>query len=218
MTLHKDYFVSDSKYVILDFDIDYLGMLNEAKALKEHFVTHRPGAYDHKGWRSLVLHGLDEHKSGHWKDYGYTDIEEVVKDMHWTELSKQCPITTDFVKNRFPSNMFGRVRFMLVEAGGYISEHMDSRVPLLDNTNISLSNPVDCLWQWGDKETLFMEPGKSYVMNIHYPHSVINNSNEDRFHLIIHRLDCTEEWKQKFDKACIEQNVVGKYHNHEVLV
>ena len=214
----KDYFVSTHKHLLLDFDFDYKTMLDEARNLKEHYVTHRPGSYDHKGWRSLVLHGLDEHKSGHWKDYGYTDIEQVVQEMHWTELSKQCPVTVDFVKNKFPSKLFGRVRFMLVEAGGYIAEHNDSRVPLLDNTNISLSNPENCVWQWGDGASLFMQPGQAYVMNIHYPHSVHNNSNEDRFHLIIHRLDCTDEWKELFDKACKEQNVTGEYHNHEVLV
>jgi hypothetical protein len=218
MTLNKDYFVSDAKFLTLDFDIDYQAMLQEAKNLKEHFVTHRLGSYDHQGWKSLVLHGLAEDKTDHWKQYGYTDIEEVVKDMHWTEISKQCPVTVDFIKNKFPSKLFGRVRFMLLEAGGHIAEHVDSRVPLLDNTNISLSNPEECLWHWGDGESLFMEPGKVYVMNIHYPHSVENKSTEDRYHLIIHRLDCTDEWKEKFDAACVEQGVTGTYYNHEVLV
>jgi len=209
----KDYFVSNAKFVELNMQIDHKGILEEAKSLKEYFITHRTGSYDHKGWKSLVLHGWNNDQSGHWKDYGYNTIDEVIRDMHWTE----CPKTMNFVKNIFPSNTLGRVRFMLLEAGGHIGEHADSRVPLLDNTNISLSNPKDCIWQWGDGETLFMEPGKIYVMNIHYPHAIYNNSNEDRYHLIIHRFDSTDEWKAQLNKACEEQGITGEYFNHEVL-
>ena len=213
----KDYFVSDAKYVELDLHIDHKSILAEAIALKEYFITHRKGSYDHKGWKSLVLHGWNFEQSGHWKDYGYENIDQVIKDLHWTKFSVRCPKTVDFVKNHFPSNLFGRVRFMLLEAGGHIAEHADSRIPLLDNTNISLSNPKNCLWRWGDGETLYMVPGKTYIMNTHYPHSVYNISDEDRYHLIIHRLDCIPEWKKLLDDACKRQGVTGTYQKNEVL-
>lgn len=213
----KDYFISDAKFVELNIPIDYKGILDEAKSLKEYFIVHRKGSYDHKGWKSLVLHGWNENQSGHWKDYGYNNIEEVIQNMHWTELSNRCPKTIDFIKNTFPSQKLGRIRFMLLEAGGYIGKHSDSSIPLLDNTNISLSNPEECIWHWGDGETLFMTPGKTYVMNIHYPHSIYNNSNEDRYHLIIHRFDSTDKWKEYLNQACNDQGIVGRYQNHEVL-
>ena len=218
MKLTKDYFVSDAKFLELDFKIPYQEMLQEAQRLKEYFVTHRPGSYDHKGWRSLVLHGLSDSKSGHWKDYGYNNIQEVIEQMHWTTFAEKCPVTVDFVKKNFPSNQFGRVRFMLVEAGGHIAEHSDTNTPLLENTNISLSNPDGCEWKWGDGEQFFMPPGKSYIMNIHYPHAVFNNSDVDRYHLIVHRLDSTPQWKTMVETACKQQSVTGKWVNHEVLI
>lgn len=217
MTMTKDYFVTEARYIELDFDLDHEAMLNEAIALKKYYTYHRQGSYDHEGWRSLILHGWHETQSGHWKDYGYKNIEQVVENLHWTDHANLCPKTMDFVKNHFPSRLLGRVRFMLLEAGGHIGLHTDSSVPLLENTNISLSNPVGCDWKWGDGETLFMHPGKAYVMNIHYPHSVVNRSEEDRYHLIIHRLDSTDAWKEKLDNACLAQNISGKYINHEVL-
>lgn len=213
----KDYFISDAKYVELDIAIDHTGILEEGKFLKDYFITHRQGSYDHKGWKSLVLHGWNESQSGHWRDYGYKKIDDVIKELHWTEISKKCPKTVDFIKTQFPSKLFGRIRFMLLESGGYISEHTDSRVPMLDNTNISLSNPKDCLWHWGDGDSLYMIPGKTYVMNIHYPHSVKNNSPNDRYHLIIHRLDSTDEWKNLLNNACKKQGIIGTYYEHEVL-
>lgn len=213
----KDYFISDAKYVELDIPIDHNGILEEAKFLKDYFITHRQGSYDHKGWKSLVLHGWSESQSGHWKDYGYEKIDDVIKELHWTEISKKCPKTVNFIKTQFPSKLFGRIRFMLLESGGYISEHTDSRVPMLDNTNISLNNPKDCLWHWGDGSSLYMIPGKTYVMNIHYPHSIKNDSLDDRYHLIIHRLDSTSEWKNLLNNACKKQGIVGTYYEHEVL-
>lgn len=218
MSMTKDYFVSDAKYVELDFNLDHESMLEEAQALKQHYITHREGSYDHQGWRSLVLHGWNGTQSGHWKDYGYENIEQVVEHLHWTEYAELCPTTVDFIKNHFPSELLGRVRFMLLEAGGHIGLHTDSRTPLLENTNISLSNPKGCIWQWGDGETLFMDPGKTYVMNIHYPHSVFNHSSEDRYHLIIHRLDSTDAWKKQLLDACKTQKISGEWINHEVLI
>lgn len=214
----KDYFISDAKYVELDFELDHQGMLEEAQALKEYFITHRQGSYDHNGWKSLVLHGWNNSQTGHWRDYGYENIQQVVKNLHWTKYADLCPITINFVKNHFPSRLLGRVRFMLLEAGGHIGLHSDSSIPLLENTNISLSNPEGCSWLWGNGETLFMTPGKTYVMNIHYPHSVFNRSKIDRYHLIIHRLDCTDNWKEKLSSACALKNITGTFVNHEVLV
>ena len=78
----KDYFVSDAKYVELDLHIDHKSILAEAIALKEYFITHRKGSYDHKGWKSLVLHEWYFEQSGHRKDYGYENIDQVIKDLH----------------------------------------------------------------------------------------------------------------------------------------
>jgi hypothetical protein len=198
--------------------MDHVGMYEEAKRLKNRFVTHRIGDYEHRGWKSLVLHGVSESHTDYWKAYGYESAVAAAEDSNWTKASEECPIIMDFIRNTFPSQRFARVRLMLLEANGYISPHTDSSVPILENINIALNNPEGCIWQWGDGETLFMEPGSCYAMNIHYPHSIINNSNEDRYHLIIHRHDSTDEWKSLIHKACIEQNVSGEYFEHEILI
>lgn len=214
----KEYFRSDAKYLKLPLKFDHVGMFEEAKRLKDRFVVHRQGAYEHSGWRSLCLHGLSETATNGWSAYGYKNAYEAGLDSHWTEIADLCPITMDFIKNHFPSERFARVRFMLIDAGGHIGEHTDSRVPLLENINLSLNNPEGCIWKWGDGETMFLEPGSAYAMNIHYPHSVFNNSNEDRYHLIIHRHDSTDAWKSMIDQACKEQGVVGEYFKHTIEI
>ena len=214
----KEYFKSDAKYLKLPLQFDYRGILTEAIKLKDKFVTHRDGSYAHSGWKSLCLHGLSETSTNGWSHYGYKNAYEAGLDSKWTSIADECPITMDFITNHFPSNRFARVRFMLLEAGGHIGEHVDSRVPLLENINLSLSNPEGCIWHWGDGETMFMEPGSAYAVNIHYPHSVINNSNEDRYHLIIHRHDSTNEWKSMIESACKEQGVTGEFFKHTIEI
>lgn len=205
----KDYFQSDVKYLKLDISFPYEAMLSEAKALHHRFVLHRDG--ESNGWASLTLHGLGEDKSGSWMDYGYKSGEDAGKDMFWTSAADDCPVTTNFFKNSFPSKRFGRIRFMLLQAGGYIGLHSDSRLPLVENINMVLNNPTECKWKWGDGEVFDMVPGNAYAVNLHYQHSVYNESNEDRYHVIVARHDALPEWKTLVDKAAKAQNVTGQY-------
>jgi hypothetical protein len=56
-----------------------------------------------------------------------------------------------------------------------------------------------------------MEQGGVYAMNLYYHHSVVNNSNEDRMHMIIARHDATDEWKKLIDDAATKQGIAGEY-------
>jgi hypothetical protein len=212
----KHYFISDAKFLILDIPVPYKEMLQEAQTLKHRFTDHRGDG--HNGWKSLALYGLGEDKHESWQDYGYKNAEEAARDFVWTEAAKDCPMTMDFLSNTFPCKRYGRVRFMLVEAGGWISPHSDTKHRILENINIPLSNPKECMWHWGDGEELFMEPGIPYAMNISYEHSIYNRSTEDRYHIIIARHDSTDEWKSLIEQAAARANIVGHYIEHEIAV
>ena len=206
----KDYFFSDAKYLKLDITIPYKEMLAEAKQLRSRFIEHRGG--DSTGWHSLTLHGLGEDKTDSWQAYGFATSIEASNHMHWTPAADLAPITKNFLLNDFPCNKYGRVRFMLLEAGGKINLHSDSRAKMLENTNIVLNNPAECVWRWGDgSPDLYMEDGIAYAMNISYFHELENNSNEDRYHMIIARHDSTDEWKSLIDTAALRNGVTGQY-------
>ena len=193
----KEYFETSVKAIKLELSVPYESMLKEAQDLKNRFTDHR-GKEIHKGWKSLALYGLDENRHENWSDYGYASAAAAAKDFHWTNAADLCPVTMDFLRNKFPCQQYGRVRFMLLEAGGWIGMHNDSKsgIRLAENINIALNNPIGCMWRWGDGENFFMEPGGVYAMNIIYDHAVVNNSLEDRYHLIVARHDSTIEWKQ----------------------
>ena len=206
----KEYFKSPVKYLKLDIPFPHEAMLAEAKALRDRFVTHRGG--ESKGWLSLTQHGFGENKTGIWRDYGFKTSVEASDHMFWTEAADLCPITKQFFLTNFPCHKYGRVRFMLLEAGGYIGPHTDSSIPMVENINMVLNNPADCDWVWGDGDANPpMEPGGAYSMNIHYEHAVYNNSNEDRYHIIAARHDATPEWKALIDSAADAAGTTGEY-------
>jgi len=214
----KDYYFSDIKHLILDIPVPYQEMLNEAINLKHRFTEHRSGDGNHRGWKSLTLHGLDENRHENWDAEGYSSALDAAKDFKWTQAAYDCPVILDFLQNTFPSKRYGRIRLMLVEAGGYIGFHSDTKHRILENINIPLSNPKNCIWHWSDGEKFFMEPGNAYAVNISYEHSITNDSNEDRYHLIVARHDSTDEWKQLIDSASKKYNVMGYYHNDIIAV
>jgi len=198
----KEYFETDTKILKLNIVVPYKEMLKEAQALNYRFTDHR-GSETHKGWKSLALHGLDEHRHENWSDYGYKSAADAAKDFKWTDAANDCPVTTDFLQNKFPCHQYGRVRFMLLEAGGWIGMHNDSKsgIRLAENINIALNNPIGCMWNWGDGESFYMEPGNAYAMNISYDHAIVNNSSYDRYHLIVARHDSTPEWRTLIEET-----------------
>lgn len=208
----REYLISKSKYLKLDITFPYEEMLSEAKALREVYIPYRQDNYTNKGWHSLPIVGLSSSQPYAWNVYNYKDARDAAAHVTWTEIAKKCPVTTAWLKMVYPSKSYGRVRFMLLEAGGYIDFHKDTDHSVLAAINIALSNPRDCKWYWNDGETLTFNPGDAYAMNLSYEHSVRNDSNEDRYHIIIHHYDFTDQCKELFLRSMEQQNVQGHFH------
>jgi hypothetical protein len=175
-------FQSKAPYLELLLDAPYAGMLQEARALKDRFVTHRP--QDGEGWRSLCVHGISAEKTGVPEEYGYTSDQVPYS---WTDIAPLCPVTVDYFKNKFPYQNYDRIRYMLLEPDGYISPHFDNPESFLGSAvNISLNNPENCRLVTTSGEVPFKDSGSAFLFNTNYTHAVYNNSHQDRFHIIVH--------------------------------
>jgi hypothetical protein len=207
----REYFKSEGRYLKLDIPLPYNEMLAEAFALIDKFTPHRGGDYGHQGWESLTIHGLGWDKHENWSDYGYKKGKDASNDYVWTEVADLCPVTTKWLKEVFPCKKYGRIRFMLLRAGGTIALHNDSSIKLIENINVALNNPVGCKWIWGDGKELIMEQGGVYAMNLGYDHMLVNESTQDRMHIIIARHDGLDEWKELINSAALKQSITGEY-------
>jgi len=205
----REYLVSNAKYLKLDLPTPYTEMYQEALTLRNQFIEYRSDYAT--GWHSLPLVGKSATEPYSWNVY-YKSAKDAAPNMNWTTVADLCPVTTNWLKTVYPSKNFARVRFMLLEAGGVINFHKDTEHSVLGAINIALNNPDGCKWHWRDGSSFQFEPGGAYAMNISYEHSIRNDSNEDRYHMIVHHYDSTNDWKQTMTTAMEKYEVQGDFH------
>jgi len=186
-----DWIVNESNlpWLKLDIEFNHETMLKEAIALKDRFVKHRDqdgvGGYRHKGWRSLAIHGISAEKTNHFEQYGYKSNKET--PYRWTEISGLCPCTVSFFKEKFPFSSYYRVRFMLLEPGGFITPHTDTFDSRLAPINMALNHPKGCKMKMkGHEGFVPFKPGTAMMLDVGNEHAYINDSDEDRYHIIVH--------------------------------
>ena len=204
MTLNYQQIVKESNlpWLPLNINIPYQEMLEEATAIKHLFVPHRDkdrqGGYRHKGWKSLCIHGISAEKTNHFTEYGYKSNDET--PYVWTETAKLCPVTTNFFKERYPISNYFRVRFMLLEPGGFICPHVDTEKSSLSPVNIALNHPKGCVFKMEKPGVVPMKPGIVMLLDVSNKHAYINKSEEDRIHIIVHGKP-TKEYKELVEKS-----------------
>ena len=120
--LTKWLFEQDSiGWIKLDVSVDLDNWKKESLAAERHYVNHRGSTNykdsEHVGWQSCCIHGLGIDK---------TQAEEAANLhlFHWTSLATEVPTITKFWKD-FPVECFRRLRFMKLDAGGFIGVHND---------------------------------------------------------------------------------------------
>lgn len=183
----------------LNICIPYQQIEKEIKTIPpELFVSHRDESYeDNRGWRSFVLHGKSYDASR--EDTYYNDN----RIMHWTDHAKKyCPNTVKYFKTQWPCNEFYRVRVMLLEPGGIINLHKDmSPNGNLTAVNIAITQPKDCKFYLDNYGVVPFEPGLAFLLDVSNYHTVINDSDENRYHIIVHHKKITTEFDSVIEKS-----------------
>ena len=176
---------SDWPWAPINLVLNAARVEEELSKLQYYFVPHRDkdkiNSYGHEGWESLTLHGLDYDKTEHWDRYGSLDESHY----RWTEVCEYAPCIVSLIKS-LPYSKFGRVRIMKLSAGGYIMPHTDGPGRIFGPLNIALTNPSGCKFVFKKYGTVPFEPGKGFLLDIGNEHCVINDSLEDRYHIIVH--------------------------------
>lgn len=178
----------DWPYSVIDFDNDFDGMLEEIKSLeKTYFVKHRDkdklNSYNHEGWNAVTLHGIDSTKTEHFDRYGFETQEDA--NYHWTDVCEYLPKLTNFIKS-LEYEQYDRVRIMKLEAGGFVMPHTDGKGRIFGPLNIAINNPEGCQFVFKDHGLVPFKKGRGVFLDLGNEHAVWNNSNEDRYHVIVH--------------------------------
>lgn len=156
-------------------------LLKEAQQFRNHFIPHRQGGGS-EGWESLTLYGLSStHIAAHSK-YGEDNFSEKNK---WTDMAEYCPNIVNYIK-KLNYKKLSRVRIMKLVGSGYIVPHTDRSKYVGGALNIALNNPTGCKFYVEGKGYLPFDKSFAIYPNTGYVHSVYNESDEDRYHIIVH--------------------------------
>ena len=148
----------------------------------ECFSLHR--ANSGGGWLSLCMHGMSSVHTNVPEDYNMPDeAERELAD--WTDISKFCPITKEWMQDEMLYDKFTRVRFMALLPDGWIRPHQDRPSTVsLGATNVAINNPDGCKLVLEDFGEMPFVPGRAMKINTGYHHAVWNRSDEPRIHMI----------------------------------
>lgn len=155
-----------------------------------HLLTPHRQDYDSQGWSSFCLHGrsIDQTLS----DEFYT----TTIDHNWTpEAVEFMPNTVEWLKTEWPHGSYDRVRVMCLEPGGWILPHRDYEKRRLGPINIAVTQPDDCGFYTEDIGKVPFANGSAMWMDVSRRHAVINNSNQPRYHMIIHQTT-SRDWER----------------------
>lgn len=179
-------FQSGLPWLKLDVKIPVDAILTEIQRADHFLVDHRDQYGEHRGWKSFCLHG---------KSVGETQHCDDDRPYHWiSEVQELMPQTVEFFKN-WPGGTYQRIRVMALEPGGYISLHRDTEFKSLVPINIAITQPNDCRFimeGWGEVP---FKTGDAYMLDVGNRHAVFNDSDQVRYHIIVHFRDWVNDFR-----------------------
>ena len=193
---------SNLPWIKLTISVPYDIINEEIKNIENYFVLHRSDYNEHVDWQSFCIHG---------KSFDATREDAYYKDDRpyvWTpEALRLMPQTVEYFKH-WPHAEFFRVRVMKLAPGGIISVHKDADLPgVLGPINIAITQPPNCKFVMENYGAVPFTQGSAFVLNVSNRHTVLNDSNEYRYHIIVHQSN-----DAKFDKLLVES--YNNYYAH----
>lgn len=183
----------------LDIPVPHKEILEEINNVSNYFVTHRDEYNTNQGWESFCIHG---------KSYDATRESSFYNDdrtLTWTtEAVELMPVTVNYFKNVWPCTAYDRLRIMKLKPGAIIEVHQDYQGPLrMGPVNIAITQPAECKFYIEGQGVVPFTPGSAFWLDIGRRHCVINDSNEDRYHIIVH---------QQFETKGFDELVLRSYN------
>ena len=200
---------ADYEWIITESNLPYIPLyipgqwpMLASEAMEATYHEHRDT--DSSGWSSVCIHGISQSHTDHYQVYDeYKQMSNNEVPYDWTDID--APYTKFWLQEYFPYDVYHRVRFMKVKPGGYILPHSDGSEYRLNAVNVGIWNPKGCQLVVKDKGTVpFNQMGSIFLFANNFEHAVFNNSDKDRYHMIIHGYPEDYRKAEQFRKLVVE--------------
>lgn len=197
---------SNIPFLKLDIQIPTEKILEEIIIVKESAT----GQSGNAAWKGAVLHGLSVDKPRPAKFYGFSN--EDLAPYKWTEIIEKTPFTKKWIEESLPFSKLYRVKMNLLEPGGEIGPHVDSKKSILGVSDLTspehvtyvtfaIKWPKDVIFNVG-KYRMPIKTGDAYLINFSNLHEVYNSTSEDRYSIIVMaNFNNSDGWKELVEKS-----------------
>lgn len=192
-----------------------ISMGNKLNGLDLNFTNHYSNYNKDDAWSAISLRGFSEDIQMVEKPSAMTgkhkaNYEGKTYTLQNTWLYKEFATELETIISCLNNPEVERIRFMkLTPGGGELTRHSDQvdkdigtadgeimrfHIPIITNPNVEFS-----VWNWeGQKQTENMKQGSLWCLDLRKPHTVINNGDSDRIHLVIDIL-CDDKIRKLID-------------------
>lgn len=179
------------------------------------FVNHYSNYNKDDAWSAISLRGFSDNILMVEKPTAMTGRHKVNYEgksftLQNTWLYEKFKTELDMILSSLNNPDIERIRFMkLAPGGGELTRHSDQvdkdigtddgkimrfHIPIITNPNVEFS-----AWNWeGQKQTENMKRGSLWCLDLRKPHTVINNGESDRIHLVIDVI-CNDKIRKLID-------------------
>lgn len=187
---------SGLSWLNLQISIPFEQIYQEWLTVSNLAVAHREGdsmgsISGHRGWKALTLHGVSPEITTH------SDLQH-----GWTSIGDSCKLTKQWLEKNFIIEKAGRIRFMLLEPGGYILPHADTKNSSLGPVNVAITNPGGAEFHMLNRGKVPFVPGTAFMLDLSNQHWVFNQSSLPRLHIIVHALPRYDIIERSYANLC----------------
>ena len=200
---------ADYEWIVTESNLPYVPLYIPAQwpmlaSEAERATYHEHRDNDSSGWSSVCIHGISQSHTDHYEVYTeYRNLSSRNVPYDWTDID--APYTKFWLQEYFPYDVYHRVRFMKVKPGGYILPHTDGNQYSLNAVNIGIWNPNGCKLVVKDRGTVpFNHTGSVFLFANNFEHAVFNDSEQDRYHMIIHGYPDDYRASERFRNLVVE--------------
>lgn len=169
-----------TKHLQLPYSFDEDSLVSNLSALmQDHWMPHFNTEGYQGDWKVIPLFSLDGSLENIYANPGSTG------DLQETQALKASPYFREVI-NTFKCKVL-TARLLRLGAGAEIKPHTDHELGY-ENNNFRIHIPIvtnDQIQFVLDGQLLKMKPGECWYTNVNYVHSVKNDSDTDRVHLVI---------------------------------
>ena len=203
--LHQE--ISSFKEYFTSYSEDTSDENSEAKLARKLHAARNNVDFPDKNWKLLTLHGVEHNiimDHSNYKEYKDKNIP-----YKWTSIGSKCVFNSLYLNSILEIDTNTLIKYNVLEPGGFILPHSDStdfNKNQCRSLTLFITHPQGCNFHFKNWGNIPASSGTAFLMNLDNYHGTNNESNEDRFHIMVRFKSGRPVWENFKDKNLVKRS------------